>query len=360
MQWAEPPPEWGRLVTDPDRWTEGFPFFLGDMRPQGFVGRAIARQVAAALSLPDNPTKWGDDEVLFYLQSEGEDLPGDFVVGDLALRRLLARQLEPVETVDRAQYTALALRALQGGVPGSSAGGEQQKFLARVADGEVVRSVIVKFSPSIEEAAGRRWADLLLAEATASQILAQSDEGIAAVRLIDADGRRFLEIPRFDRVGTRGRRGVLSLDGLQGSEQAANTTHWVAATEHFESLGTVGAATAASVRRRHAFGELIGNSDMHPGNLSFFLDASVPLRLTPSYDMLPMLWAPATSGEIVERVFNPQPPTPRQMPDWTIAAQWAEEFWARLAGDARLSPEFATIARSAGEKVNRLRREYGG
>ena len=354
IHWSDPAPAWIRIVTDPDGWSEGFPFFLSDLRPQGFMGRSIARRVATTLSLPNNPTTWSDDDILSYFQSEGEDLPGDFVVGDRPLRQALAKQ--DVITASRDGYPALATAAVEGGVPGSSAGGEQPKFLTRIAGEEGGRSVLVKFSAPMDTPIGRRWADLLLAEAIASEILAEQGEGIANVHAVDVGGRRFLEVPRFDRVGMRGRRGVVSLAGLQGTEGAIETTDWVVATEHFAAEGVVSSAAVASVRRRRAFGELIGNSDMHPGNLAFFLSDSVPLELTPCYDMLPMLWAPVASGELVPRTLSPLPPVPRQLPDWRIAAEWAQSFWQRLANDRRVSAEFADVARSAAETVDQLRR----
>ena len=101
---------------------------------------------------------------------------------------------------------------------------------------------------------------------------------------------------------------------------------------------------------------MIGNSDMHPGNLAFFLGDSIPLGLTPCYDMLPMLWAPVASGELVPRTLSPLPPVPRQLPDWIIAAEWAHTFWHRMASDRRISAEFADVARSAAETVDRLQR----
>ncbi len=359
MSWAEPAPAWSHLVTDVDDWSQGFPFFLSDLRPQGFVGRIIARRVAAGMSLPLDPTSWGDDQVLVYLEAEGDDLPGNFVVGDGALRRALGLQAHASAVVDRSSYAELASMALHGGLPGSSAGGEQPKFLTRVQEGGESRAVLVKFSPLLETPAGRRWADLLVAEAIAWEVLAAHGEGTSGARLTDSGGRRFLEVPRFDRVGEWGRRGVISLTALQGAEGALDTTDWVAAAEHFATEGILSAETAASVRRRRAFGELIGNSDMHPGNLAFFLSDQVPLALAPTYDMLPMLWAPVAGGEILDRTFNPLPPVPRQAADWSIAAGWAEAFWERLVADPRVSSGFVEIAHRSRETVAHLRRGYG-
>jgi hypothetical protein len=95
---------------------------------------------------------------------------------------------------------------------------------------------------------------------------------------------------------------------------------------------------------------------MHAGNLAFFLGETLPLRVTPSYDMLPMLWAPGAQGEIVSRRFAPAPPVPSLLGPWRDAAAMAEDFWERVASDSRLSPDFATLARKALELVRQLRR----
>jgi hypothetical protein len=98
---------------------------------------------------------------------------------------------------------------------------------------------------------------------------------------------------------------------------------------------------------------------MHFGNLVFFLDDTLPFRVTPAYDMLPMLWVPGSQGELIERQFAPPPPLPAMTEPWREAAGWAENFWSRVAGDVRISPEFARIAENAGAGLARLRRHVG-
>lgn len=365
VEWAGAAPAWCSLleVADVDGWVEGFPFFLGDLRPQGFLGRAIARRVTDTLRLPPDPPNWGDDDTLVFLQSEGDDLPGDLVVGDVPLRRTLARQVASPDSVAEAErsvrYPELAAQSMQAGVPGSSAGGEQPKFLTHVRVAEETRAVLVKFSQPLDTPAGRRWADLLVAEAHALDVLVNAGEALAGAQVLDAGGRRFLEVRRFDRAGAHGRRGVVSLAAVHGAfvgSGAANT--WVQAAEPFAVAGLLAPEALTSVRRRHAFGELIGNSDMHFGNLAFWLRDEIPLHLAPVYDMLPMLWAPAAGGEIVPRTFAPLPPTPAQAADWSVAAGWAEVFWQRVAADERVSSEFTAIAREAGATVARLRERF--
>ncbi len=362
-EWAGAEPGWCSqlAVADVDGWGEGFPFFLGDLRPQGFLGRAIARRVTDILRLPPDPSNWGDDDTLVFLQSEGDDLPGDLVLGDVPLRRTLARQVAPPDSVAAAEremrYPELAAQSMQAGVPGSSAGGEQPKFLTHVRVAGDTHAVIVKFSQPLDTPAGRRWADLLVAEAHALDVLVEAGEALAGAQVIDAGGRRFLEVRRFDRAGAHGRRGVVSLAAVHGAfvGGGGGVNTWAQAAEQFAVADLLAPEALTSVRRRQAFGELIGNSDMHFGNLAFWLRDELPLHLAPVYDMLPMLWSPAAGGEIVSRTFAPLPPTPAQAGDWAVAAGWAEVFWQRVAADGRVSPEFTAIARAVGETVARLR-----
>lgn len=67
--------------------TEGLPWWLLDMRPQGYLGRAYASTHAAALGLPANPEHWGDAEVIRALLAHGHDAIGNLLIGELARAR---------------------------------------------------------------------------------------------------------------------------------------------------------------------------------------------------------------------------------------------------------------------------------
>lgn len=357
VQWAGTAPEWANRVADPDGWGEGMPFFIGELRPQGFLGRLSAQQFAETLRLPVDVRVWSDDDALAFLCAHGEDLPGDLVVGETPLRRALGREVEMVNEDEQATtYPTIVTHLLAGCVPGSSVGGEQPKFLTtlRRNDG-TLQPVMVKFTADMTTPVGRRWADLLVAEAHAQEILASAGEAEAGAHIVDAGGRRFLQMPRFDRVGLRGRRGLVSLLAWDSALSLGHSADWSAAAVNFAAAGLLAPATVTSIRRRQSFGDLIGNTDMHFGNLSFWGRDTLPLSLTPSYDMLPMFWAPAVQGEIPERDLRPLPPTPAQTPDWLVAAGWAEIFWQRLSSDDRVSSEFVAIAQRAGETVRALR-----
>ena len=63
---------------------------------------------------------------------------------------------------------------------------------------------------------------------------------------------------------------------------------------------------ARKMRWLQAFGQLIGNTGMHPGNLcSSSVGSRNSILLAPGYDMLPILYRP-TSGELPRRDFAPQ------------------------------------------------------
>jgi hypothetical protein len=153
---------------------------------------------------------------------------------------------------------------------------------------------------------------------------------------------------------------VVSLDALHPEAIGANSrTAWPVSVAELHRAGLIESAVASTVHRLHAFGELIGNTDMHAGNLAFWLDDALPFRLAPAYDMVPMLWAPAVQGEIVPRNFAPAPPLPATREAWLEALGWAETFWERVAGDARLSGDFVQPVEAARTALRRLR-DYAG
>ncbi|MBK8742551.1 MAG: hypothetical protein IPM02_25035 [Betaproteobacteria bacterium] len=91
---------------------------------------------------------------------------------------------------------------------------------------------------------------------------------------------------------------------------------------------------------------------MHLGNLSFHVDHS--FRLAPSYDMLPMAYAPLAGGEVPPRDFIPPLPLPSQRPTWTIAATAAIEFWSSAAADKRISEAFRKICRANAARLHEM------
>ncbi len=337
----------------------GLPWFLADLRPQGFMGRAFGRRHGVDLGLPNDASRWTDDDVLLALLSRGEDLPGDFIVGEAALERVQRLRLAAPDAISRRarakRYGELAAAAVAGELVGSSAGGEQPKFGATIADGNrSVRHVLVKFSDMVASAAGRRWADLLVCEHVAGEILRHARIASARSEIVDSGGRRCLEVSRFDRVGAHGRRGFVSLAALDANEYGMHDD-WRHAADRLERDGWIGAAGAQSLRTLRFFGQLIGNTDQHFGNVGFEFGEVRPFRLAPAYDMLPMLYRPAAAGEIVARRLEPELPPPEATAAWERGAALALVFWRRVAKDARISRDFRTIALQNATSVARVR-----
>lgn len=332
----------------------GLPWFVGDQRPQGFLGRAFARRVAAEIGAPADLQLWQADDVVLALLRHGEDGAGDLVLGEASLGRAMQQVLAPREVLrpdERVRaYPQRAEAVLRGEVIGSSAGGEQPKFVALRLRDERPTPVIVKFSERTTNPAGRRWADLLVCEHIAGQTLRAHGLHAAESELLDADGRVFLESVRFDRTPPLGRRGFVSLAALDAAHYGHGSTAWWRLAPQLHRDGWLSATDAHELALRGWFGALIANTDMHLGNVGLVLADARPLALAPSYDMSPMLLRPAGSGEVVEREYAVVPPMPEHLPAWQTAARLAQDFWTRVAGEPRVSAAvraFATRARDA-------------
>jgi hypothetical protein len=150
------------------------------------------------------------------------------------------------------------------------------------------------------------------------------------------------------------------LRALHDAFHGPDATQWPEVAVNLRARGLIDEATVRSIRLRHAFGQLIGNTDMHFGNLAFWFGDALPFRLAPAYDMLPMLWAPTPGNATPAPQFAPAPPLPADREVWLEAAAWAADFWQHVAADARLSPGFAAHARTAGATVARLRTHFSG
>ena len=105
----------------------GLPWFLDDMRPQGFMGSTFA-QAHPGLGLGADPRRWSTDEALKALVGFGDDLPGNLIVGAPAFARFHTLGERTSQAASSGDYSRLAEQALQGVMPGAPAGGEQPKF----------------------------------------------------------------------------------------------------------------------------------------------------------------------------------------------------------------------------------------
>ena len=325
---------------------DGLPWFLGDMRPQGFMGRTFAH-AHPELQLGADPRFWSDEEVVKALALFGDDLPGNLVVGEAAFARYQSLPQRAGRVASYLEYPRLAEQAMLGTLPGSSAGGEQPKFCTLVGEEPNARAVIVKFSPAGDSPTDQRSRDLLVCEHLALQTLAQAGMPAAVTQIHSAGGRVFLEAERFDRTtgpnGVRGRIGMVSLL-VYDSEYVGSIDNWAATANRMGDKKLLTTKDVAQLRLLEAYGVLIANTDRHYGNISLLLFDD-DWQLSPTYDMLPMLYAPQ-NGELVPRDFVAQPlhPTSATLGEWPRARELALLFWRSAAADARISEGFRTIA----------------
>ncbi len=335
-----------------DAWWGGLPYLLQDMRPSGYLGRQFARNLHQPLALPANPHEWSDDDVLWALSQRGADTSGNLIVGDPAYthwqQSKAAAAAEPIKprALGRA-YEDLAEQAVAAGVPGSSAAGEFPKFpalrdLDAFDDGKHSDTphVLVKFSGAGRSPAVQRWADLLVCEHLAMACAASMPAASSArSRIITTEGgRTFLEVERFDRHGLSGRSPLVSLATINAAFLGDGSSDWTRLTARLQAMALLPADDALRVQHLWWFGRLIANTDMHTGNLSFRPQGN--FALAPTYDMLPMLYAPLPGGEVPQREFDPPLPLPTQRSAWAIACEAALSFWQSTAGDKRISAPF--------------------
>ncbi|HME37983.1 MAG TPA: type II toxin-antitoxin system HipA family toxin YjjJ [Steroidobacteraceae bacterium] len=320
--------------------TQGVPYFLLDARPAGFLGRTIPAAYPE-LNLPARVQDWTDDHALSYLTRRGSDNVGNLIIGTESLDRYLAGTQGPrvVSADDRAaEYPSLARAAMVGATPGSSAHGEHPKFSARLTHGALTIHVLVKFSPPRDTPLGVRWADLLIAEFVASQVL--SENGISAARneVFEFSGQVFLQSERFDRIGAEGRQGAVSLHSIDVARYGM-LDRWSLSAQRLHAEHLLSARDLERITLVDAFGSLIANTDRHFGNITLFDRYEGLFELAPIYDMLPMLFAPQ-DGQLVERPFEPAGPAAATLSVWHRAREIAEIYWTRLCEESRLSEDF--------------------
>ena len=314
--------------------SDGLPIELVDAQPSGFLGQHFAA-VHADLRLPARLIDWSDHHILLAMSRRGEDLPGDLIIGDETFARWQTLAIPPTTRND---YPALAEATIAGHPPRSSAGGERPKFGAFV-DG---RHVLVKFAArgdTRDTAVARRWCDLLVLEALALEVVSSRGMPAARTAIIETDSHCFLESERFDRVGLRGRVGVLSLAAVQDDP----ADPWARSAVLLRNSGRLSDEDARRLQWLDAFGAFIANTDRHPYNVLFFNDGGT-LRLAPAFDQVSMLYAPTGDGQVAPRTFALPLATADTLDAWDDARAAAREFWQRASNDARLSEDVRTFS----------------
>jgi hypothetical protein len=323
------------------------PWFLAPLRLQGFLGRLWARSPAAA-GLDPNPERWRIDELLAVLLQQVHDLPGAIGLGEPVARPTDPAPVEPRSRL--AFFDTLAADVARTLPAGSSAGGEQAKFL--VSDAGSGGHWLVKFTPPRGTPFGERWHDLLSGEALALAVLAEHGVPVARAELLASAQRSYLASPRFDRVGATGRRHVVPLDAVHEAFVHGPRRDWAATCAALAHQRRLPRDAGPQARALLQFGRLIGNTDMHFGNLSVVVGSAADLArgrftLAPVYDMLPMRWRPDTaSGELTLLPFTPEPA------DLDSSARpLARLFWQRLAAESSVGKPFRALAATMAQRL---------
>ena len=222
---------------------------------------------------------------------------------------------------------------------GSSAGGEQPKFLCET---EAEGHVLVKFAKL-----GSRAAELLALENLALRALNLTGTSAAASDFFESSGIAFLEVRRFDRVGRRGRLGVVSA-GAYDDEFFGCRDSWPEFADRCESARVLSPSAVRKIRTLAAFGQLIANTDMHFENLSLMLNENgLPVDVAPAYDMLPMQYATLGAGmDPPLKVVTPKVGAIGARPDvWKPAFDAALLFWQRASVDRTVPRLMRAIAK---------------
>jgi hypothetical protein len=312
-----------------DLLTEGaLPWLLSPLRGEGFIGRMLA-QALSAFGLDRDPGRWPLEHQLFAALQSG-DAPGAIVLGEPVAPAL------PILQGD-ADLDALADAASRGALAGSSAAGEQPKFLARRSDGW---PALVKFSPPRATPFGVRWHDLLQAEALALAVLAEHGAPVAQAELVVTARRSYLVSRRFDRVGRDGRRHAVPLHALHDAFVHGPRQHWTASVEALAAQRRLPAEAVPQVRAIQQFGHLslmVARDDAARGRFT----------LAPIYDMLPMRWRPdPATGEMGLLPFTPEPVDLQ-----SAARPVATQFWHRAAGLPGSSAEWRALAQAMHQRL---------
>ena len=300
------------------------PWFLSTLKPQGYLGRQLARWLP---QLPSDPAQWSLVQLLY-----GMSLISD-PVGAMSLMLISAKpaHMRVSSRAQReAQFDAMASDDTAQLPAGASAAGEQPKFIANLRN----QSFIVKFTPPHGTPFGDRWRALLMLEKLALDVLQSHTITSAHSEIVQAQRRTYLQYTRFDRDAQHGARHVVAIAALHDEFVGGSWTNWVKTSEILAHKGLITHHELQQVATIFAFGHYIGNTDMHSGNLSFFVDDVIAprIRLAPVYDMLPMMWRP----DIYQGVLTISPVQPQRMPAGFTAEQaqarlWAIEFWEQAA-----------------------------
>ncbi len=323
------------------------PWMMTPLKLRGYLGRASrSRLGAVTVDWDAQPERWSLAQQLFAAQSAALEHAGAILLGEAAVNAWQLSQQTPPQRDDAdalaSVYDGLAVDATQGRVAGSSADGEQPKFSARLVDASgSIREVLVKFSPPRGTPFGERWNDLLHAEAIACDVLREHGFSTPQSRIVTSDTRTYFESTRIDRVsGSRafsaGRRHLLPLASVHAAFVAGVPQSWPTTIARLAAQKRIAFDALVATQTLYSFGQLIGNTDMHFGNLGVIVDSPAAIAkgrmtLAPCYDMLPMRFAPGPHSDIEFTAFSNELSAALPPPVVQAARAMAGEFWQRVS-----------------------------
>jgi hypothetical protein len=339
---------WKDVCLGLERVYEDLPYFLNDLSPSGYLGRLIPRMYPE-WKFPEDVRLWSADSTLRYLVNFGIDTIGNYIIGDTAAQKFLKQTIEDLKSDGKNNaieaYELLAKQTESIGIPGSSAGGEHPKFLTRRPDDHI--PVLVKFMKNTSSNVTKRRIDLLYAEHLASILFRDRHHG-CRTRVLRGKEYTFLEVERFDRIGTFGRKGTISLYTLD-AEFIGSGENWISVGQKLHKKKIIPKDTLREIAFREYFGHLIGNTDMHGGNITFYFEDERVQGIAPLYDMLPMKYAPVQE-QLTGNQISISPPLPGDIEIWKESRELALKFWHLLQKEKNVSREFIDIA-SQNEKI---------
>ncbi len=323
------------------------PWFMTPLKLRGYLGRASRSRLGAVTTDWDaQPERWSLAQQLFAAQSAVLDHAGAILLGEAAVNAWQSTQRTPPQRDEAGTlatlYDNLADEATQGRVAGSSADGEQPKFSTRLIDvSGRVRDVLVKFSPPRGTPFGERWNDLLHAEAIACDVLREHGFATPESRIVVSSKRTYFESTRIDRVSglqavSLGRRHLLPLASVHAAFVAGAPQSWPNTIARLAAQKRIAFDALATTQTLYAFGQLIGNTDMHFGNLGVIVDTPQAITkgrmtLAPCYDMLPMRFAPGPHSDIEFTAFSNELSAVLPPPIAATARALANAFWQRVS-----------------------------
>ena len=348
-----------RLVADGPRIRpevgRDLPWFLRDLRPSGFMASLVPG--VALHGLPPDLGRWDAARLVAYAARLGWNLPGAHIIGETAVRDWVERRAAPPDRIDgevAAEYARRARVVGAPGDPGAWVSGDHPKFLATRTGPDGPRPVIVKFSPPRRDRSSRRVADLLVAEHLALRSLADAGHLAAPSTLIEADERVFLEVERWDRTRSGGRRATVSLAHVADRFTSPARSRWSAATARLLSDDLIDEALHHQVRFREQFAEFVACPTVALGDLALQLADLRLVGAAPAYGVAPRSLAPV--GGIVPAAMPHLMPPPAANRDVAHAAQEvALTFWTAVRDDERISDDLRLLARQRRAQLAQLR-----